>query len=185
MRKFNSTGLCVPEEHYMADLAERVRQVRTMVEAGDYLCVNRARQYGKTTLLAALERSLASDYIVVSLDFQEFSHASFSTEGAFVQEFCEALLEARDSDGLKLDDTMAKTLRGICRRDYAHVSLPVLFRVLRSWLRESPLPVVHHRRSRQRDEQSGLPGLLGRAPSALPQAPKEPRQPRIQIRRTR
>ena len=59
MREFNSTGLCVPERHYMVDISGRVAQIRAMVERGDYFCINRARQYGKTTTLVALERALA------------------------------------------------------------------------------------------------------------------------------
>ena len=62
MREFNSTGLCVPRKHYMVDISGRVEQMRAMVERGDYFCVNRARQYGKTT-------SLADDYAVAGLDF--------------------------------------------------------------------------------------------------------------------
>ena len=58
MRRFNTTGLCVPSEHYMVDISARVARMRAMVDAGDYFCVNRARQYGKTTALAALEGAL-------------------------------------------------------------------------------------------------------------------------------
>ena len=46
-RKFNITGSCNPERHYMVDISGRVAQMRAMVERGDYFCVNRARQYGK------------------------------------------------------------------------------------------------------------------------------------------
>ena len=62
MREFNSTGLCVPERHYMVDISDRVAQMRAMVERGDYFCINRARQYGKTTTLVALERVLSGDF---------------------------------------------------------------------------------------------------------------------------
>jgi hypothetical protein len=82
MREFNTTGLCVPRKHYMVDISGRVAQIRTMVERGDYFCVNRARQYGKTTTLAALERALADDFVVADLDFQALGHASFRSEGS-------------------------------------------------------------------------------------------------------
>lgn len=42
-KKFNVTGLCVPEKHYMVDLTERIRQIRKMVDEGDYFTINRAR----------------------------------------------------------------------------------------------------------------------------------------------
>lgn len=84
MRKhFNVTGLCVPEKHYMVDITERIAGIRKMVDAGDYFTINRARQYGKTTTLAALAKSLEKIYLVFSLDFQALGSASFRDENAF------------------------------------------------------------------------------------------------------
>ena len=40
-----------------------------MVENVQYFTINRARQYGKTTTLRALEVFLDDDYTVISLDF--------------------------------------------------------------------------------------------------------------------
>ena len=40
----------------MVRLDERLREIRELVDAGKYFSVNRARQYGKTTVLMALER---------------------------------------------------------------------------------------------------------------------------------
>ena len=81
MRTFNSTAVCIPSKHYMVDLTSRLEQIKTMVDAGQYFVVNRARQYGKTTLFASLYRFLKDEYTVVSLDFQALSSASFETEG--------------------------------------------------------------------------------------------------------
>ncbi len=36
MRHFNTTGPCIPRKHYMVSTDERVRQIRTMVDKGDY-----------------------------------------------------------------------------------------------------------------------------------------------------
>lgn len=66
---FNTTGLCVPDKHYMADISGKLRAVREMVDRGDYFSINCGRQYGKTTLLYALASLLNRDYIVLSLDF--------------------------------------------------------------------------------------------------------------------
>ncbi|MEE0028156.1 MAG: hypothetical protein U0J70_11235, partial [Atopobiaceae bacterium] len=95
MKRFNTTGLCVPHKHYMVNIDERVRQIRAMVDEGDYFSINRGRQYGKTTTLAALERALSDDYDVISLDFQAISTAGFSTEGKFVGAFCRILWRKR------------------------------------------------------------------------------------------
>ena len=72
---FNVTGPCIPEKHYMADMSGCIGQIRAMVEAGAYFSISRARQYGKTTTLTALEKELAGDYLVISLDFQDLGSA--------------------------------------------------------------------------------------------------------------
>ncbi len=54
----------------MVDISERLGQIKAMIDAGKYFTINRARQYGKTTTLKALERILENDYTVISLDFQ-------------------------------------------------------------------------------------------------------------------
>ena len=69
-RIFNVNGDCKPKIHYMVDLTGRLRQIKAMVDAGEYFTVNRARQFGKTTILKALERFLEDEYLVVSIDFQ-------------------------------------------------------------------------------------------------------------------
>jgi hypothetical protein len=50
-KKFNITGNCRAEKHYMADVSKKLERVYAMVEAGDYFIINRPRQYGKTTML--------------------------------------------------------------------------------------------------------------------------------------
>ena len=61
----------------MVDLHTRLSDIKGMIDDGQYFVINRARQYGKTTTLNALERFLSSDYIVVYLDFQFLSHEDF------------------------------------------------------------------------------------------------------------
>ena len=65
MRRFNVTGVCIPEEDYMVDIGGKLAQIKAMVDRGDYFTINRARQYGKTTTLFLLEKMLQEDYIVV------------------------------------------------------------------------------------------------------------------------
>ena len=45
MKKFNTTALCIPSEHYV-DLTERVEEIREMADAGKYFLICRPRQYG-------------------------------------------------------------------------------------------------------------------------------------------
>ena len=69
-KKFNITGNCIPDRHYMVDLTSRLEQIKAQVDDGQYLVINRGRQYGKTTTLRALAKFLADEYYVLSLDFQ-------------------------------------------------------------------------------------------------------------------
>ena len=80
MKKFNITGTCFPNRHYMVDLTSRVAQIKAMVDDGAYFCINRGRQYGKTTTLHALKGGLASDYEVYAISFEGLDNASYETE---------------------------------------------------------------------------------------------------------
>ena len=42
MKAFNTTGVCVPEKHYMVDITERVAQIRAMVDDGKYFCIKQS-----------------------------------------------------------------------------------------------------------------------------------------------
>lgn len=93
VRTFNTTGVCNPEQHYMVDLAERLAQVRILVDAGNYFTINRARQFGKTTMLNALTGYLNHEYYVVSMDFQmQMSNAKFKNENSFALAFAKAFI---------------------------------------------------------------------------------------------
>ena len=93
-KKFNVNGVCRPDLHYMVDLSSRLAAIKEMVEEGAYFTINKARQYGKTTILRALAHFLQEEYVVVSLDFQRMSSLSFQDEQKFVASFSEELLYA-------------------------------------------------------------------------------------------
>ena len=44
-KKFNITGLCFSNQHYMADVSKKLQKTLEMVEDGDYFIINRPRQY--------------------------------------------------------------------------------------------------------------------------------------------
>ena len=54
MKRFNTTGPCFPDEHYMMPALDRLPGVRELVSGGDYFVVHAPRQTGKTTALQAL-----------------------------------------------------------------------------------------------------------------------------------
>jgi len=90
-RSFNVTGSCDPQIHYMVDIIERVKQIKQLIDKGNYFTINRARQYGKTTTIKALIRYLREEYIVISLDFQRIGNAKFATEHTFSLAFANYL----------------------------------------------------------------------------------------------
>ena len=49
MRKFNTTGPCFPDEHYMLPALDRLPGIREFVAAGNYFVIYAPRQTGKTT----------------------------------------------------------------------------------------------------------------------------------------
>ena len=89
MKHFNVTGLCTPSNDYMADISDKVRQIRNMVDAKEYFTINRARQYGKTTTLQALKQNLNADYIVSRISFEGTGETFFSDEIRFCLGFDE------------------------------------------------------------------------------------------------
>ena len=70
-KKFHVTGTCIPEKNYMVDVSERLDTiVKDYIEEGSYFTINRARQYGKTTMLYLLERRLKERYVVIRISFE-------------------------------------------------------------------------------------------------------------------
>lgn len=67
-RYFNTEGCCLPDEHYMVKLEERMKRIKeSYVDRGKYFVISKGRQYGKTTTLKALENYLSSDYLVSAI----------------------------------------------------------------------------------------------------------------------
>lgn len=92
-KTFNTTGLCVPEEHYMVNIEERLVEIKKLVDGGKYFAINKARQYGKTTTLTALSYFLQKDYYIILMDFQTFGSADFKTEYVFSGAFANTFLK--------------------------------------------------------------------------------------------
>ncbi len=143
---FNVTGDCRPDIHYMVDISGKLRQIKAMVDAGQYFTINRARQYGKTTTLRALEKALSGEYYVASLDFQyQMSNAKFRSEHAFSAAFARAFLSAMEEAGDNLPDKMNTELNLLrdrvaeCREE---TDLVELFRHLSAVCGGADKPVV-------------------------------------------
>lgn len=109
-KKFNVTAVCMPDKHYMVNIEERLRQIKDLVDEGLYFTINRARQYGKTTTLLALEQYLRQDYHVVSLDFQTFGSEEFTNENIFALSFAGAFIRQIKSEFSVSSEQLKKTI---------------------------------------------------------------------------
>ena len=79
MKEFNIEGTCFPTMHYMVDITKRLEKMETLIKNGKYFCINRGRQYGKTTTINSLCDYLKDDYSVFSITFEDVSDKAFET----------------------------------------------------------------------------------------------------------
>jgi hypothetical protein len=88
-KRFNITGVCIPEKHYMVDIVNKTAKIFKMVEQGDYFVINRPRQYGKTTTIYMLNRFLKTkpDYFPIKISFESIGSDSYKSEAVFIEAF--------------------------------------------------------------------------------------------------
>jgi hypothetical protein len=93
-KKFNYTGSCIPEQHYMVDISHKLSQIIQMIDEGQYFTINRPRQFGKTTTLDMLERILPDKgYLPVLISFEGLGELMFTDETRFCKEFLEIIAD--------------------------------------------------------------------------------------------
>jgi hypothetical protein len=92
-KKFNITGVCLPDKHYMADVSRKLERVREMIDNEDYFIINRPRQYGKTTTFYTLETILENTgkYLVFNISFEGIGDIIYNDEKMFCAGFVELL----------------------------------------------------------------------------------------------
>ena len=117
-KRFNTTGKCIPSQHYMADVSKQLGQTLDLVEMGDYFIINRPRQYGKTTTLFILATRLRAtgDYIVFNTSFEGLDDATFENEQFFALGFLRLLansMRVYDPAGVPQLLSVAPSLTGL------------------------------------------------------------------------
>ena len=140
-RSFNITGACNPQEHYMVNLDSRLLEIKKMVDVGKYFVINRGRQYGKTTILNALENYLSQEYIVVSMDFQFLDASDFKNTETFVTAFAQELNELADKK-YQISEELAKQLHKIAVSTDGYTRMANLFKWLSTWCKNASKPIV-------------------------------------------
>ena len=117
MRRFNITGTCFPDEHYMVDITKRLDNIEQKVANGEYITINRGRQYGKTTTLYHFAERLSQNYAVFSISFETMGATEFATKETLAYSFlqqvqmsCEYSSVNHLDDNVKtiISDTLAK-----------------------------------------------------------------------------
>lgn len=141
MKEFNTTAVCIPEKHYMVDISDTIAAITDMVDAGKYFTINRARQYGKTTTLNALKKSLQPKYVVISLDFQNIGAAGFKTEQSFVQEMSR-IMSNLGKTGLGMPDDVLGRLNDFSERLRDKARMGEMFDTLADWCDKSEKGIV-------------------------------------------
>lgn len=90
MKTFNIAGKCIPSLHYMADISHQVGLAVTMLRGGLYFCINRGRQYGKTTTLSQIELAVQNEVSVFSISFESYGDSEFSS----IERACSVVIRA-------------------------------------------------------------------------------------------
>ncbi len=113
-KRFNITGLCLPDRHYMVDISDRVAQIKKMVDDNEYFCINRGRQYGKTTMLYQAAETLSSDYTVISISFEGMAESQFASIENLAYAFLKKIESLAEFDIIPhLSTEMANTLKSL------------------------------------------------------------------------
>ncbi len=142
---FNVTAVCRPDVHYMVNIDDKLKEIKALVDDGMYFTINKARQYGKTTTLLALNRYLQGNYCVVSMDFQTFGAGQFKDENVFARSFARSFLRSLKRSNppasQKLDTATQLLSRSIeeAREDFM---LQMLFEHLSELCAAADKPVV-------------------------------------------
>ena len=142
IKKFNTTGDCKLNIHYMVDITEKLIEIKKIVDEGYYFTINRARQYGKTTTLRNLKTFLANDYVVVSLDFQMLGNASFETEQIFAKTFAQEFIEVLEWEIDVSDWKEVTFLKEVIKNKEEKIGLFELFKHLCKICATSKKPIV-------------------------------------------
>ncbi len=127
MRDFNTAGTCRPNEHYMVDITDRLEIIRKMIAKGSYFCINRGRQYGKTTTLEAVRKQLSDEYRVFKISFEGVDDVYFqdasTANAAFLRLLRRETRNAPADDKIKvlLDEVAPRGLKSVDDFDFADI----------------------------------------------------------------
>ena len=119
----------------MVDITKRFESVEMLIDKGKYFTINRARQYGKTTMLDMIWSRLSCRYLVIPMSFEGLGDSAFESEEAFAKMF--ARLMTRHLTSLKQDAELTEIWR-----NSSATSMDALSVLISDFCQKSPKPVV-------------------------------------------
>ncbi|WP_406041345.1 AAA family ATPase [Succinimonas sp.] len=125
----------------MADISEKAQEIKKLVDDGKYFTISRPRQYGKTTTLTALTQTLADQYDVISIDFQDVTSADFANESEFTKGLAQLLCDTSDSMEIPVPDACYDRFQKLAGTG-EKAKLNDIFRIFDRWCKENAKPVV-------------------------------------------
>jgi len=140
MKSFNTTAVCLPSKHYMVDLSKRVKEIKKLVDNGKYFTINKARQYGKTTTINALENYISDVYDVIIIDFQDITGADCIDESEFVKGLANILCNEKDNIDIPLPDMYYELLNKLAQQEEAKFNN--IFSIFDKWCKSNEKPIV-------------------------------------------
>ena len=135
MKTFNVTGSCNPQRHYMVDTESRFKAVEKMIDSGAYFTINRARQYGKTTMLNMIWRKLSTNYLIIDSSFEGVGDSPFESEKSFAHLFVSLMKEALQLN--KANESLITVLD-----EFVPSSMAELSKLITRLCQSSPKPVL-------------------------------------------
>ena len=135
MKTFNVTGSCNPQRHYMVDTESRFKAVEKMIDSGAYFTINRARQYGKTTMLNMIWRKLPNSYLIIDSSFEGVGDSPFESEKSFAHLFVSLMKEALQLN--KANESLITVLD-----EFVPSSMAELSKLITRLCQSSPKPVL-------------------------------------------
>ncbi len=144
-RVFNVNGTCYRQEHYMVNLDSRLKQIKELIDHEKYFVINRGRQYGKTTILWALQEYLRENYVVLFMDFQQMSTASFRDEFAFSEAFIRSTLQILNNKRWKIKGVAPESIwmmQRVLDTERGKIDLPRMFECFTMLCEKAEKPVV-------------------------------------------
>lgn len=85
----------------MVDISDRLSKIESLVEIGQYITINRGRQYGKTTTLFHLANRLSDKYVVFYFSIEDFTEKEYKNIDALSYAFLKEMKEQIYSPTLK------------------------------------------------------------------------------------